>query len=47
LLIVGITVQEHEARVSVKNQSDRRTSLELGRNVMLAVPSVVRDWKPA
>jgi hypothetical protein len=47
LLIFGIAVREHEAKISVKNQFDKRTSLELGRSVMLAVPSIVRDWKPA
>jgi hypothetical protein len=47
LLILGITMREHEAKISVRNQFDRRTSLELGRSVMLAVPSIMLDWKPA
>jgi hypothetical protein len=47
LLIVGITVRDLEAKVPIRNQFDRRTSVEIGRTVMLAVPSAVRDWKPA
>ena len=30
-----------------QNQFDKPTSLEVGRSVLLAVPSAVRDWKPA
>jgi hypothetical protein len=47
LLIVGISVRDLEEKVSVRNQFDKRTSLEIGRSVLLAVPSAVRDWKPA
>jgi hypothetical protein len=47
LLIVGLSVRDLEAKVAVRNQFDKRTSLEIGRRVMLAVPSVLRDWKPA
>jgi hypothetical protein len=46
LLIVGISVRDLEEKVSVRNQFDKPTSLEIGRSVLLAVPSAVRDWKP-
>ena len=47
LLIVGISVRDLEEKVSVRNQFDKRTSLEIGRSVLLAVPSALLDWKPA
>jgi hypothetical protein len=40
-------VGELEEKVSVRNQFEKRTSLEIGRSVLLAVPSAVREWKPA
>lgn len=47
LLIVAVSVRDLEEKVSVTNQFDKRTSVEIGRSVLLAVPSGVRDWKPA
>jgi hypothetical protein len=47
LLIVGISVRDLEQTVSIRNQFDKRTSVRIGRSVMLAVPSIVSDWTPA
>jgi hypothetical protein len=47
LLIVGVSVRDLEEKVPVRNQFEKRTSVEIGRSVMLALPSVVSHWKPA
>jgi hypothetical protein len=47
LLISASPCEISREKVPVRNQFEKRTSVEIGRGVMLALPSVVSDWKPA
>ena len=47
LLIVGITSRDLEKKIILRNQFEKRTSVVVVRSVMLAVPSIKHEWKPA
>jgi hypothetical protein len=45
LLIFGITARNIEKKVTLRNQITRGASVNVVRSVMLAVPSLKREWK--
>jgi len=47
LLIFSINVRNVEKKISLRNQFSRGASVNVVRSVMLAVPSLKREWKPA
>jgi hypothetical protein len=47
LLFFGITPRDVQKRVTLRNQFTRSTSVVVVRSVMLAVPSLKREWKRA
>jgi hypothetical protein len=47
LLIFSINVRNVEKKITLRNQFSRGTSVNVVRSVMLAVPSLKREWKPA
>ena len=47
LLIFSINVRNVEKKITLRNQFSRGTAVNVVRSVMLAVPSLKREWKPA
>jgi hypothetical protein len=47
LLICSMTARDIEKKVTLRNQFDKRPSVWTVRSVMLAVPGITLDWKPA
>ena len=45
LLIFGITPRDLKKKVTLRNQFTKGTSLPIVRSLMLAVPSIKREWK--
>jgi len=45
LLIFGITPRDLKKKVTLRNQFTKGTSLAIVRSLMLAVPSIKREWK--
>ena len=45
LLIFGITPRDLQKKVTLRNQFTKGTSLAIVRSLMLAVPSIKREWK--
>jgi len=45
LLIFGITARDLQKKVTLRNQFTKGTSLAIVRSLMLAVPSIKREWK--
>jgi len=47
VLIFSINVRNVEKKITLRNQFSRGASVNVVRSVMLAVPSLKREWKPA
>jgi hypothetical protein len=44
LLLVATTARDVEAKLTLRNQFERRRSVDLVRTTMLAVPGLTREW---
>jgi hypothetical protein len=47
LLIFSITTRDVETKVTLRNQFARGIGVRVVRSLMLAAPSLKREWKPA